>query len=435
MSMHPGGPVTVREALGVLRRWQAHPLAGEGGLDRSVMWCTAMRARLPAFDHLQTGEFALVSLEMVRALRARVMSLSLPSIVRQLADLHVAAIGIADLRDTLLLAPDDARGLAAARTLADQRDVPLIALAANNLGEVEHELIAYLIARRERHPLSAEPSAVDAARLRESLRSETLDALLTGAFPAEHAMRSRALQLGFDLSRPHAVLWVDLSPHRSLTDAQNDSFSPRGADPTAAHVADELAVSLKAWTHAREGEVAALLPVPRDGAGIDALAQKIDSVLTKLLPVQPWSAGLGEPATATTEVHRSSNEARDAARLGILVRGARHVVRSTDLGVYRLLVSLRDSGELAPFVHRTLAPLLAEPRYGDKLVDTLDAYLACNGNVSQAKDRLHLHRNSLSYRLARARNLLGRDIDDPETRLALDLALRGRRVLDSTDHA
>ena len=91
--------MTVREALGVLRRWQARPLAGAAGLDRSVMWCTAMRARLPAFDHLQTGEFALVSLEMVRALRARVMSLSLPGIVRQLADLHVAAIGIADLRD------------------------------------------------------------------------------------------------------------------------------------------------------------------------------------------------------------------------------------------------------------------------------------------------------------------------------------------------
>lgn len=434
--MHPGGPVTVREALGVLRRWQARTLAGAAGLDRSVMWCTAMRARLPAFDHLQTGEFALVSLEMVRALRARVMSLSLPGIVRQLADLHVAAIGIADLRDDdAPLSPDEARNLAAARALADERGVPLIALAANNLGEVEHELIAYLIARRERHPLSAEPSAVDAARLRESLRGEALEALLTGTFTAEHAMRSRALQLGFDLSRPHAVLWVDLSPHRSPADATNDTFGPRDADPTAAHVADELAASLRAWTHAREGEVAALLPLPRDGAGTEAIAQSIEALLAKALPAQPWSAGLGEPVTATVEVHRSANEARDAARLGVMVRGARHVVRVADLGVYRLLVSLRDAGELAPFVERTLAPLLSDPRYGDKLVETLDAYLACNGNVSQAKERLHLHRNSLSYRLARASELLGRNLDDPETRLALNLALRGRHVLVTTDHA
>jgi sugar diacid utilization regulator len=435
MSMHPGGPVTVREALGVLRRWQARTLAGAAGLDRSVMWCTAMRARLPAFDHLQTGEFSLVSMEMVRALRARVMSLSLPGVVRQLADLHVAAIGIADLRDDVPLSPDEARNLAAARALADDRGVPLIALAANNLGEIEHELIAYLIARRERHPLSAEPSAVDAARLRESLRGEALEALLTGTFTAEHAMRSRALQLGFDLSRPHVVLWVDLAPHRSPADATNDTFSPREADPTAAHVSDELAASLKAWTRARAGEVAALLPLPRDGGGYEALTQSIDALLTRALPAQPWSAGLGEPATATAEVHRSANEARDAARLGVLVRGARHVVRATELGVYRLLVSLRDAGELAPFVERTLAPLRRDPRYGDKLVESLDAYLACNGNVSQAKERLHLHRNSLSYRLARASELLGRDLDDPETRLALDLALRGRRVLDTTDHA
>jgi len=86
---------------------------------------------------------------------------------------------------------------------------------------------------------------------------------------------------------------------------------------------------------------------------------------------------------------------------------------------------------LAPFIERTLAPLLADPRYGDKLVETLDVFFACNGNVSQAKERLHLHRNSLIYRLNRACELLGRDLNDPELRLALQLAIRGRRVLEA----
>jgi purine catabolism regulator len=435
MSLHPGEPVTVREALGVLRRWQARLLAGAAGLDRTVTWCTAMRPRLPAFDHLQPGEFALVSLAMLRALRPRSTSLSLHSVVRQLADLHVAAVGVADLRDDAPLPPDDAQELDAARALADELGLPLVGLAADTLGDVEHELISYLVARRERHPGAAEPSAADAARLRESLRGEVLDTLLTGAFTADHAMRARALQLGYDLARPHAVLWVDLAPHL-VSAATHTAISPRGPGPAAAHLADELATSLGAWSRAREAHVAVLLPLPRDGnepETLDALARRCAALLAKALPDQPWSAGLGETATAPREVHRSAAEARDAARLGILVLGPGRVARSADLGVYRLLLALRDSGQLAPFVERTLAPLRADPRSGEKLLETVETYLACNGNASLAKERLHLHRNSLTYRLARARALLGRDLDDPETRLALELALRGRRVLEATE--
>src|SRR5262249_60218332 len=99
--MNLTGPVTVREALGVLRRWQARVLAGAAGLERPVSWCTAMRARLPAFDHLQNGEIALLSLSMLRALGSRVAPLTLPGLVRPLARTRVRAIGPGALRDGL----------------------------------------------------------------------------------------------------------------------------------------------------------------------------------------------------------------------------------------------------------------------------------------------------------------------------------------------
>ena len=426
--MNPTGPVTVREALGVLRRWQAQVLAGASGLERAVSWCTAMRARLPAFEHLQNGEIALLSLSMLRALRSRVATLTLPGVVSQLAEMRVAAIALGDLRDEVALAPEDVRGLEEARDLADQLGLPLIALATAALGEIEHELISYLIARRERHPGTSEPSAAETARLREGLRLEALDALLTGTYASDAAMRARAAQLGYDLGRPHAVLWVDLAPHLPAT---APAISPRGTDPTAAHLADELTATLGAWTRAREAQVAALLPLDREGAELDEMAQRACTLVSKALRDQPWTAGLGDPATMPAQVRRSADEARDAARLGLLVLGPHHVARPAELGVYRLLLVLRDEGHLAPFIARTLAPLLADTRYGDKLVETLDVFFACNGNVSQAKERLHLHRNSLIYRLNRARELLGRDLDDPELRLALQLAIRGRRVLEA----
>jgi purine catabolism regulator len=90
---------------------------------------------------------------------------------------------------------------------------------------------------------------------------------------------------------------------------------------------------------------------------------------------------------------------------------------------------LREHGELEPFINRTLEPLLRDKRHGDTLIETLEAYFACNGNGARAAESLHLHRNSLLYRLNQAKELLGQDLDDPELRLALQLAIKGLRVM------
>ncbi|HEV2461434.1 MAG TPA: helix-turn-helix domain-containing protein [Ktedonobacterales bacterium] len=430
--MSASGPVTVRELLGVLRRWQVRVLAGEANLDQPVTWASAMRARLPAFEGFHGGELALISLPVLRSLRSQVVALSLPGAVRQLAEMGVAAVALGGLPEGQALPPDEAGALDEAKALAGHLGLPLLALPATYLGEVEHDVIAHLMARRAPQSAGAEPSPVEAARLRAGLRAEALDALLTGTYAGEAAMRARAAQLGYDLTLPHAVLWVDLAPHAPVG---ADALGPRGADPAATHLAEELTAGLGAWARPLAGQVSALLPLARAERGIGEVAERAEALLARALGgTRPgggeWAAGLGEPSTAPAQVHRSAAEARDAARLGLLVLGPRRLVRPADLGVYRLLLALRDDGSLAPFVERSLAPLLANARNGDALVQTLDAFFACNGNLSEAARRLHLHRNSLIYRLNRARELLGRDLDDPELRLALQLAIKGRRVLE-----
>lgn len=440
--MSASGPVTVRELLAVLRRWQVRVLAGEAGLNHPVSWASTMRARLPAFESFTGGELALLALPVLRALRSQVDSLTLPGVIQQLGAIGVAAIlvggvpGDGDGADPALT-PADAAALREASARADDLGVPLLAVPITMLTEVEHDIVTHLIARRERHPRAAEPSPADAARLRASLRSEALDALLTGTYAGESAMRARAAQLGYDLARPHAVLWVDLAPHDP---AASGVFGLPAANPAAARLADELTNGLGAWARARGAHVTALLALdrssaPNAGGDLD-LHDRVRALLTRVLgdgsssSDAGWIAGLGEPATSPAQVHRSSTEARDAARLGYELLGPRRVVRPADLGIYRLLLSLRDAGELAPFVQCTLDPLLADTRNGDALIDTLDAFFACNGNLSEAARRLHLHRNSLIYRLNRARELLGRDLDDADLRLALQLAIKGRRVLE-----
>jgi purine catabolism regulator len=97
------------------------------------------------------------------------------------------------------------------------------------------------------------------------------------------------------------------------------------------------------------------------------------------------------------------------------------VMRFADLAGQGLL-SLVDPGVLSGFATSLLAPL---QEYGSRadLVESLRAYLACNGHWDAAAQRLGVHRHTLRYRMRRVGELLGRDLDDPAARAELWIAL------------
>ncbi|GGY09082.1 PucR family transcriptional regulator [Streptomyces djakartensis] len=98
------------------------------------------------------------------------------------------------------------------------------------------------------------------------------------------------------------------------------------------------------------------------------------------------------------------------------------------LDIDLLLWRLRDHPDLAAFVDRALGPVLEhDARSRPPLLPTLSTYLAHAGRKAETARELHLNRQTLYNRLARIGELLGTDLDDPQTVLALSLALRARR--------
>lgn len=428
--MNASGPATVRDILALLHRWHVRLLAGERGLARTVSWANLMRARLPAFAGFQGGELALCSMTTLRSLRSQLGALSLASVVDQLADTGVSAIAVAGLDDPDALTEEDTQALAEAQARADAYAMPLLALPASaSLPEIENEVVALVLMRRERQPATREPADLYAAQFRATLRGEALDALLSGTYAGEAQMRARAAQLGHDLTQPYAVLRVELDVSRAES-GEGAAAPPGHMAAVASELAETLTVAVGAWALAQSATVVALAPLAKEERGIAGVAERIQTLLARTLGGdEAWAAGLGEPAIGPLQLRRSATEAHDAARLGLIVLGTGRLARPSDLGVYRLLLALRDSDELAPFVAQVLAPLDGDARSGDALLETLEAFFLSNGNLSEAARRLHLHRNSLLYRLRRASELLGKDLDDAELRLALQLALKGRRVL------
>ncbi|MGW1540362.1 PucR family transcriptional regulator [Streptomyces sp. NPDC002309] len=125
------------------------------------------------------------------------------------------------------------------------------------------------------------------------------------------------------------------------------------------------------------------------------------------------SAGLRHAAeTATAAQGLTDRPWYDARRLDI------------DLLLWRL----RDHPGLAAFVERAIGPVRDhDSRSKPPLLPTLETYLAHAGRKAETARELHLNRQTLYNRLARIGELLGTDLDDPQTVLALSLALRARR--------
>ncbi|MBJ7354426.1 MAG: helix-turn-helix domain-containing protein [Thermoleophilaceae bacterium] len=93
-----------------------------------------------------------------------------------------------------------------------------------------------------------------------------------------------------------------------------------------------------------------------------------------------------------------------------------------------ILIANSDRLLADEIVRERLAPLDDEtPASRERLTETLLAWLRHNGSITEASEELHVHAQTLRYRMTRLRELIGDGLDDPELRYELEFALRASR--------
>jgi len=187
--------------------------------------------------------------------------------------------------------------------------------------------------------------------------------------------------------------------------------------------------SARVWR--RGDEIVALLVVK----AVDPIDQAFDLAWAlrdrarQQYPDALLTTGIGRPVSEILDWPASYRDARHAALVAARLVLDRPLFFG-DLGIYRLLARLEGDGELGAFCQELLGPLIAYDQAHDgPLIETLEAFFACHGNLSQAARQLHVHRNTLLYRLERIAALSIVDLDNEENRLATHLALKVRRLL------
>jgi sugar diacid utilization regulator len=272
----------------------------------------------------------------------------------------------------------------------------------------------------------------------ERARGDFVHALLHGRFTTARDLEARAAHYGFPVAGTFGVVVAGRLPTSGGTDSVNKMFQlardatrllPQPESRTLATVVgDVLAVirQVRAPDRATSPEAGnrALAEYAR------ALEQELSRRIGTRVPVA-W----GRPVQRAERIFDSYRDARLA--LGLLARlGMQDACGFSDLRVYATLAELADSEQARSFAHDLLAPMRTQRSGASDLEQAVITYVESGGNLNAAARELHIHRNTMLYKLERASRILHLDLRQAEHQFTvwlaakLDLLFETARVVD-----
>jgi purine catabolism regulator len=278
-------------------------------------------------------------------------------------------------------------------------------------------------------------------RDREGLERQTHRTLITALLDHAHPHAEIGLRAG--------ALGVPLEGRRLVGAVVRSRTAPTASSLTAQARIRDLADAVAQATRAAGvaalvgslddrtiGVLAALERRDDDTLALSRVASALSRVVTTRLPggAPDLVLAAGSVVAGLREARRTILEAGQVADAAAHLPAAPHFVRLPETGLRGLLTLLRGDARVATFVERELGPLLdregpdddharRRSRLDSDLLPVLRAYLDTGRNKSATASALHLSRPALYDRLTRLESVLGVDLDDTETCLALHVAV------------
>lgn len=281
------------------------------------------------------------------------------------------------------------------RADADAREVLL--LAAADIWAVSDDLSSTVTeAYRE--------ALIEKARRDGQVRAAMVGGLLDGDLTAAERLLESASMLGLDREAEFVVVSAEC-PTPGVESLPDVEHALRRHNVTSV------------WRIDRDHQDG--LVELRFGFGATQLADTLAELTEARVGVSAPFRGLGD-----------APEARRQARLaaGAAAPASREVVRFDQQPLAVLLAGAPDQATL--LTDTVLGPVLALPADDrEVLLSTAHSWLANDGSTSTAARELHLHRNTVRYRLRRLEALTGRDLAKPVDAAEVFIALEAVRIL------
>lgn len=305
------------------------------------------------------------------------------------------------------------------------------------------------------------------------------DDLMQGTTDTEDSLRQRASFLGCDLNKSHAVVMIEiahvderrgadgvppankdgriqgtsipplLQAKQQLqplsiaesTSALDDNNYAQSAALQAAYkristivrrrIQDNYPGSL---IHDFENQLTCIIALHKDPTGtrLKAWLQEFARQMRIEYGVR-LSIGIGNACQVLSDYRRGFAEAQEALQMGQNLHSEHSndtrlqpvVTHFNDLGVYRYLYKIARMDDLRDVYQDQIARIDSyDHRKNTDLLDTLETYLECAGNLTKTSERLFVHRNTLIQRLERLQSLCDIDLQDRSNWLTLQVAIK-----------
>ncbi len=375
-------------------------VGGTEGLDRALHWVHVVE--LPDVMHWTLGGELL----FMTGIGIRDNLAILPRIVEECSHRNVSGL-VLNIGPYIPATPPEAV------TLADKLNFPLFELPWDvKIVEVTKEICNHIMSQQ----------------VEEKSVQDIIENILYAECSNPEVLSTRAALYDYDLNKPHRVFFVrycrNLPFNKADMDMEQRVLEDKLKIQQIVHDAFRRA-GKKVLSTSRSDRI--VLLVPSDGSmqeaqRIESIAQNILQTAKEQLQNIPVYIGWGNPFDNLRDGKKSMEQAELALKVSI-TSGKKHYFGYDALGFYKVLFNVSNRHELEGFRLEVLGPLNTyDQRHKGELLPTLTAFLEDTENLGLVSDKLHIHRNTLRYRMQKVEELTGRNLNDTQDRMHLYFA-------------
>jgi|GEM_PF-6082637 len=266
--------------------------------------------------------------------------------------------------------------------------------------------------------------------------------LLNDNFETEDALNIRAHHFGVSTAGRYNVVVIDID--------EFEQYCLKNRKKGEAHI-QKIKADLGRiinWSFAKLHAKSTILPVSdcfvvisdADQHNVNSyyqdlaeLCRNIQQEILRKIPGITVTIGIGSRQTALSSLARSYEEAKKAIRIGGKVFGPDRSYFYEDMGIYNILVA-KSPQELQDNYLYELEKIVRLFNLSDNrdnsLLDTLEAYLDCQGSLQNSARALDIHPNTVLYRIQKAKTVLDPSyFSNCDKQLQLHVLLKMRRML------
>ncbi len=247
-------------------------------------------------------------------------------------------------------------------------------------------------------------------KTRSKMTNDLVSRLLSENPPPLDTIQQKAEILGYDANSRYSAMMIKIKTNRRQSEPETKYMQNlrKKMHKLLSLIIQQKHLPVILCEH-NDSFLLFLTDYPDEKEYIYRLSGYIHDEVNKYFPVIKVLIGVGSCHGNLLTLRRSYQEAEKALKVHKLCKMKENTVFYRDLGIYRLLVEIEDTGILSSFYRDTVKKIAEYDKvHKTDLLDTLRVFLD-NLNLTKTADRLFIHRHTLRYRLNKICEITGMD--------------------------